>query len=60
MKQETLAFAIFEARKMTFSKFSKMQIFLPTQSYLILESGVSNSLDIIARFVSLSSVIADL
>jgi len=32
IKQADFAFAIFQARKMTFSKFSKMEMFLSTQS----------------------------
>jgi len=33
-KADRQAFAMFPVRKMTFSKFSKMQMFLSTQSYL--------------------------
>jgi len=55
--RQTLTFAIIQVKKITFSMFSRMQILLSTQLYLILVSAVSLSVDIIARFVSLSSVI---
>ena len=49
------AFAMFQARKMTFSEFPKMEMFLSTNVL-----GVSLSTDILARFVRLSSVTVDL
>jgi len=33
-KTDRQAFSMFQARKMTFSKFAKMRMFLSTQSYL--------------------------
>jgi len=59
-RRQTLAFSIFQVRKMTFSKFWRMQIILSTQSHLILFFAVSLSIDIIASLISRSSVIVDL
>jgi len=57
--RQTLAFTIFQDRKMTFPKFSKMQIFF-VNSVISNVFAVSLSTDIIARIVNLSSVIVDL
>jgi len=35
IKQTDLSIYLFQARKMTFSKFSKMKMFLSTQLYLM-------------------------
>ena len=37
IKQKDLSICLFQTRKMTFSKFLKMQMFLSTQSYVMFQ-----------------------
>jgi len=56
---QTLTFAVFQARKITFFHvFEDANVFV--NSFISNVSAVSLSIDIVARFVSLSTVIADM